>query len=268
MFHEALGRGMKKGTKEFTGLVSIMESLRSPDGCPWDREQTMDSLKTYLIEEVYEIIEAIEAHDVEALREELGDLLFHILFLSRIADEQGAFDIWEVIEGISKKMVTRHPHVFGERRVSSSREVERSWSALKEKEKGHRRSILEGIPRHLPALLRAYRITERVSEVGFDWEKTDDVFKKLDEEIDELNQALSQGHRRKIEDEVGDLVFVLVNMARLEGINPEEALRKTTDKFIKRFQHIERALEKSNRTLEEASLVEMDRLWEHAKKED
>jgi tetrapyrrole methylase family protein/MazG family protein len=258
---------MKQREKDFKRLVSIMENLRSSHGCPWDREQTMESLKTYLIEEVYEIMEAIEENDPEALREELGDLLFHILFLSRIAEEQGAFDIWDVIDRISKKMVTRHPHVFGEKKVSSSSEVEVNWSDLKEKEKSNRRSILDGIPKHLPALLRAHRITERAGRVGFDWEKTDDIFEKLDEEIGELNQALSQGHRQKIEDELGDVVFVLVNVARLVGINPEEALRKTTDKFIRRFHYIEKTLERSKKSLKEASLEEMDRLWEQSKDE-
>ena len=256
---------MKKRTENFKELVSIMERLRSPQGCPWDREQTLESLRTYLIEEVYEIIEAIEGRDPEALKEELGDLLFHILFLSRIAEERGEFDIWGVIDRISKKMVSRHPHVFGKKKVSSSREVEKTWSDLKEKEKGHRRSILDGIPRHLPALLRAYRITERASRVGFDWEKADDTLEKLDEEIEELNQALLQGHQGKIIDEVGDALFVLVNVARLTEIDPEEALRRTTDKFIKRFHYIEESLERSHKSFKEVSLEEMDRLWERAK---
>ncbi|NIQ37031.1 MAG: nucleoside triphosphate pyrophosphohydrolase [Proteobacteria bacterium] len=258
---------MEQREKNFKRLVSIMANLRSSHGCPWDREQTMESLKTYLIEEVYEIMEAIEGNDPEALREELGDLLFHILFLSRIAEEQGAFDIWDVIDRISKKMVARHPHVFGEKKVSSSRQVEVNWSDLKEKEKSNRRSILDGIPKHLPALLRAHRITERAGRVGFDWEKTDDIFEKLDEEIGELNKALSHGQRQKIEDELGDVVFVLVNVARQVGINPEEALRKTTDKFIRRFHYIEKTLERAKKSLKEASLEEMDRLWEQSKDE-
>lgn len=259
---------MKKSGENFKGLVSIVERLRSPEGCPWDRDQTMESLRTYLIEEVYEAIEAIDQGDPEALKEELGDLLFHILFLSHIAREQDKFDIWEVIDRISRKMVSRHPHVFGEKKVSSSREVERSWSDLKEREKNHRRSILDGIPHHLPALLRAYRITERASRVGFDWEKTDDIFGKLDEEIGELRKALSQGNQRKIEDEVGDILFVLVNLARLTGNNPEEALRGTIHKFIRRFHHIEKALEGEHKRLKETSLEEMDRLWEQAKGKD
>jgi tetrapyrrole methylase family protein/MazG family protein len=251
--------------KTFNGLVSIVERLRSPQGCAWDREQTMESLRTYLIEEVYEVIEAIDQNDPEALREELGDLLFHILFLSYLAKEQKKFDIWDVIVRISEKMVSRHPHVFGEKKVSSSKEVAKSWSDLKEQEKVHRRSILEGIPQHLPALLRAYRITEKASHVGFDWEKTNDIFEKLDEEIGELKDSLSQGNRTKIEDEVGDILFVLVNLARRTGNNPEEALRKTTRKFTRRFHHIERELETSNRNLKKTSLEEMDRLWEQAK---
>ena len=255
----------KKGRKNFGELVSIMEHLRSPHGCPWDRAQTMESLRTYLVEEVYEVIEAVESGDSEALKEELGDLLFHIVFISRIAKEEGQFDIWEVIDRISKKMVSRHPHVFGNTKVSSPREVEKNWSDLKDKEKSHRESVLDGIPKHLPALLRAYRITERASRVGFDWQRAEEIFNKLSEEIQELKQAISQGHGKKIEDEVGDVLFVLVNMARLTGNNPEEALRKTTQKFIERFHYIEKVLEKSQRSLKEASLEEMDELWEQAK---
>jgi tetrapyrrole methylase family protein/MazG family protein len=258
----------KKARENFEALVSIMERLRSPQGCPWDREQTMASLRTYLVEEVYEVIEAIEGADPEALKEELGDLLFHILFLSRIAEEHGEFDVWEVIDQVSRKMIDRHPHVFGEKKISSSREVEQTWSDLKEKEKRQRRSILDGVPRSLPALLRAYRITERASRVGFDWQRTDDLFAKLHEEIEELNQALSQGAQGKIQEEVGDLLFVLVNMARLTGNNPEEALQSTTNKFIRRFQSIEKALEKSHKRFKETSLDEMDRLWEQAKREE
>ena len=188
----------KMNEQGFAGLVSIMDRLRSPGGCPWDREQTMGSLRTYLVEEVYEVIEAIDSGDPEALKEELGDLLFHILFLSQIAKEEKAFDIWGVIDRISNKMVSRHPHVFGELDVSSPGEVEKNWFDLKNKEKNHRKSILDGIPRQLPALLRAYRLTERASRVGFDWQKRDDVLGKLDEELDELNQALSEGHQEKI----------------------------------------------------------------------
>ncbi len=267
-FSKFSGIAMKKRSENFKELISIVERLRSPQGCPWDREQTTESLRTYLIEEVYEIIEAIERGDSEALKEELGDLLFHILFLSRIAEERGEFDIWEVIDRISKKMVGRHPHVFGEKNVLSSTEVERNWSDLKEKEKGHPKSILDGIPLRLPALLRAYRVTERASRVGFDWQKTDDVFEKLDEEIEELHEALPRGDRDQIEDEVGDVFFVLVNIARLSGINPEEALRGTTNKFIKRFRHIEKTFRGSHKRLKEASLEEMDRLWERAKGEE
>jgi len=258
----------KKDGEKFTGLLSIIERLRSPEGCPWDREQTLESLRTYLVEEVYEVIEAIDGGNTEALKEELGDLLFHILFLSQIAKEQRRFDIGAVIDRISQKMISRHPHVFGEKNVSSPREVERNWFDLKEREKTHRKSILDGIPHNLPALLRAYRVTERASRVGFDWQKADDVLAKLDEEIQELNQALSQGHQEKIEAEVGDILFVLVNLARLTDSNPEEALRRTTQKFIRRFHYIEETLERSHKALKDASLEEMDRLWEQAKWEE
>ncbi len=192
---------MKDRKFGFDELVSIMDRLRSPEGCPWDKEQTKESLKTYLVEEVYEILEAIDGGDPSALKEELGDLFFHILFLSRISAEGREFDIRDVIDAISKKMIRRHPHVFGDKRVFSSGEVERNWSDLKEREKD-RKSLLEGVPRYLPALLRAYRITERASRMGFDWQRVADVFRKLDEEVRELDQSLTEGHAEKIEDEM------------------------------------------------------------------
>jgi MazG family protein len=259
---------MTKTAERFQNLISIVERLRSAQGCPWDREQTKESLRTYLIEEVYEVIEAIDQDDPEALQEELGDLLFHILFLSHMAKEQGTFDISGVIDQISKKMIHRHPHVFAEEDASTSREVERNWVDLKEREKNQRRSILDGIPDHLPALLRAYRITERASRVGFDWERADDVFKKLEEEIEELKEVLSLEDHQRISDEMGDLIFVLVNMARLKGINPEDALRWTNRKFARRFQYVERRLAASQRSLRDTPLKEMNRLWEEAKERE
>jgi MazG family protein len=259
---------MTKTAERFQNLISIVERLRSAQGCPWDREQTKESLRTYLIEEVYEVIEAIDQDDPEALQEELGDLLFHILFLSHMAKEQGTFDISGVIDQISKKMIHRHPHVFAEEDASTSRDVERNWADLKEREKNQRRSILDGIPDHLPALLRAYRITERASRVGFDWERADDIFKKLDEEIEELKEVLSLEDHQRISDEMGDLIFVLVNMARLKGINPEDALRWTNRKFARRFQYVERRLGASQRSLRDTPLEEMDRLWEEAKERE
>lgn len=259
---------MKKRVNNFNSLVSIVERLRSPQGCPWDKAQTAENLRTYLIEEVYEVIEAIDQGKPEALEEELGDLLFHILFLSHIASEQEQFDIWAVIDRISRKMIHRHPHVFGKKKISSPEDVEKNWTDLKEEEKDHRRSILDGVPRHLPALLRAHRITERASRVGFDWDRAEDIFEKLDEEIAELRKALPQGNPKKVEDEVGDILFVLVNLARLTGCNPEDALRGTTQKFIRRFHHIEKTLKDSDKSLKQASLEEMDRLWEQAKGEE
>jgi len=259
---------VEKKKQNFDTLISIVERLRSPQGCPWDREQTMDTLKTFLIEEVYEVIEAIDEGDPAGLREELGDLLFHILFISHLAKEEGKFDIWEVIESVSRKMVERHPHVFGEKRISTSRQVEEAWFDLKKREKNQRRSVLEGIPRHLPALLRAYRITERASRVGFDWAEVDQIFEKLDEEIGELKKAISLGQEEMIHEELGDLLFVLVNIARLTGNNPEEALQGANRKFVARFHYIEKALERSHRSLKETTIQEMDRLWEEAKEKE
>lgn len=251
--------------REFERLIGIMASLRGEKGCPWDKEQTRESLKPFLIEETYEVLEAIDEKDPEKIKEELGDLLFQIIFHSRIAEEKGEFNIRDVIRKISDKMIARHPHVFGEERYETSEEVLRQWEERKREEGKIRESILEGIPKELPSLLRAQRIQARAARVGFDWERVEDVLKKLDEEIKEFKDALDKKDQAAIEDELGDIFFVLVNISRFVGVNPEDALRKTISKFISRFRYIEIKAAETGRSLSDMTLEEMDVLWEEAK---
>jgi tetrapyrrole methylase family protein / MazG family protein len=247
-------------------LLKIMSALRSEKGCPWDREQTMESLKPFIVEEAYEVLEAIDEKNPEAIKEELGDLLFQIVFQCQIAGEKGEFGMAEVIEKIGKKMIARHPHVFGDADYKTSAEVLVNWEAQKKLEGKQRDSLLEGVPKTLPALLRAHRLQDRASRVGFDWEKVDDVMKKLDEEINEFREALEKKEETAIEEELGDILFMLVNISRFIGVNPEDALRKTISKFISRFRYIEMSAADSGRTLSDMTLAEMDALWDEAKK--
>ncbi len=251
---------------DFDKLVKIMEALRAEDGCPWDREQTRQTLKPYLIEEAYELLEAIEEDDPSRIKEELGDLLFQIVFHARIAGEKGEFDIQDVIEAISGKMVSRHPHVFGGKRLRTADEVLDRWEDHKRQEGKLKESILEGIPGNLPALLKAHRVQERVSRVGFDWEKAEDVLEKVESEFEEFKSALKGRDRGKIEEELGDILFTLVNLSRFVDINPDEALRKTIAKFIRRFSYIETRAKGEGRDLSDYTLEEMDHLWEEAKR--
>ncbi len=250
---------------EFEKLVDIMTALRSENGCPWDKEQTRESLKPFLVEETYEVLEAIDEGSPEKIKEELGDLLFQIVFHCQIAKERGEFDIGDMIAKISEKMRGRHPHVFGDARFENAEEVLKQWEERKKEEGKGRESILEGIPKELPSLLRAHRIQSRAARVGFDWERVEDVLKKLDEEIREFRDALQKRDQGGIEDELGDIFFVLVNISRFVGVNPEDALRKTISKFISRFRYIEMKAADSGRALSTMTLEEMDRLWDEAK---
>ena len=245
-----------------------MAKLRSKNGCPWDREQTHQSLLPYLIEEAYEVVDTIEAGDDERLKEELGDLLLQIVFHAQIADEEGRFDVREVIDHLNDKLKARHPHVFGKKKASSSEEVLRNWEHIKlSAKKDKNKSVLSGIPRHIPALLAAYRVQEKVSRVDFDWKNTEDVFSKIEEEIDELKKAsLKKMKKSRVEEEMGDILFSWVNLARHLKINPEFALRRTIDKFMRRFNYIERQLKKKKIPLNEAGLPLLDSLWEEAKR--
>ncbi|MBI5639427.1 MAG: nucleoside triphosphate pyrophosphohydrolase [Nitrospirae bacterium] len=251
---------------ELNDLIKIMAALRGEKGCPWDKEQTRESLKPFIVEESYEVLEAIDEKNPEAIKEELGDLLFQVVFQCQIAKELGDFGMPEVIEQIAKKMIARHPHVFGDADYKTTEEVLVHWEAQKKREGKQRDSILDGVPRTLPSLLRAHRIQDRASRVGFDWEKVEDVLYKLDEELTEFRDALRNRKQKEIEDELGDLFFVLVNISRFVGINPEDALRKTISKFISRFRYIEMAASDQGRTLADMTLSEMDELWDEAKK--
>ncbi len=253
---------------EFEKLIEIMAALRSESGCPWDREQTRESLKPFLVEETYEVIEAIDEGSPEKMKEELGDLLFQIVFHCQIAKERGEFDIQDVIAKISEKMRGRHPHVFGDACFETAEEVLKQWEERKKEEGKGRESILEGIPKELPSLLRAHRIQARAARVGFDWKRVEDVLKKLDEELGEFRDALDCRDQGEIEDELGDIFFVLVNISRFVGVNPEDALRKTISKFISRFRYIEMKAAESGKALSSMTLEEMDGLWDEAKKKE
>lgn len=250
---------------DFLEFLKIMERLRGKGGCPWDKEQTRESLKPFILEEAYELIEAIDGGDPEKIKEELGDLLFQVVFQCQIAKEKGEFEISEVIEKIGKKLISRHPHVFGDAECRTSDEVAVQWEEQKKREGKLRASILEGVPKALPALLRAHRLQDRAARVGFDWEKVEDVLKKLDEELKEFNKALETKKQDEIKHEFGDILFMLVNVSRFIGVNPEDALRKTIAKFISRFHYIERNAADQGRKLSEMTLEEMDKLWDEAK---
>jgi tetrapyrrole methylase family protein/MazG family protein len=251
----------------FSQLVDLMAQLRGPAGCPWDREQTPESLKPSLIEECYEVIEALDDGSPDKVKEELGDLLFQIIFHARIAEEKGAFTIQDVIGMIVEKMIRRHPHVFGDEKVSTSGEVLANWEEIKKKEKAHqeRTSILDGIPQGMPALLRAQGIQKRAARVGFDWNQLDEALPKLDEELLEFKESLRSKDAAAIEEELGDIFFTLVNISRFLKINPEDALRKTISKFIHRFRYIEEHAAEEGRTMHDMTLDEMEKLWQEAK---
>ncbi len=249
-------------------LLAIMERLRGPDGCPWDREQTLHSLRPYVLEETYEVLEAIDAGDVREHCEELGDLLLQIVFQAQLRSEEGAFGFAEVADAISDKLVSRHPHVFGDAQVSDAEEVLKQWAALKREEKrarGGGESVLEGVPRELPALARADRLTEKASRIGFDWPDAGGARAKVDEELRELDEATARGDRDAIEHELGDVLFALANLARKLGVPPEEALRGTIARFVSRFGHVERELARRGVPHAGATLAEMDALWDEAK---
>ncbi|MCU0821542.1 MAG: nucleoside triphosphate pyrophosphohydrolase [Spirochaetes bacterium] len=260
---------IKKYLKETRPLYALMELasvLRGKKGCPWDRAQTSDTLKPYLIEEAYEAFDAIENRDNDNLREELGDLLYQIYAHSVIAEEEGLFTIDDVAESIIKKMIFRHPHVFGDEKLDSKEEVIDKWEILKKKEKKAKDSVLDGVPVHLPALLKAYRIQQKASKAGFDWDKISDVRLKLDEEIDEFKKALDENDQEKISEEIGDLLFTIVNISRFVKVNPEEALSKTIKKFIKRFSFIEKELKTAGKNFMDMTMNELDEIWDRAKK--
>lgn len=251
--------------ERFLQLVAVVDQLRSPEGCPWDRKQTPQSMMPYLLEETYEVLESIASQDKQGLKEELGDLLLHILFQGRMAQDAGHFTLEESLQTITDKLIRRHPHVFGDREARDDAAIHSSWETIKQQEKG-RTSRLEGIPRTLPALTRARRMQEKAASVGFDWPAIEPVWDKVDEELGELRQACHRAQPEAIAEEFGDLVFSLVNLGRFLKLDPEEALRKTMAKFEHRFQGIEQELARRGRRLEDASLEEMDAIWNQFRK--
>jgi tetrapyrrole methylase family protein / MazG family protein len=264
-------------SKNFDELVAVMERLRAPGGCPWDREQTYASLAQYLMEETYETFDAIheaeQTGETRNLREELGDVLLQVVFHSTIAKEKGDFTIDEVVTGVTQKLVLRHPHVFGEADLRTADDVLNNWDALKAnerkvsgKEEKQKNSILEDVSLNFPALLEALKLTRKAAKVGFDWENAEQIFDKLEEEIEELKSAIEERETEKIGEEIGDLLFVIVNLARRFEIEPETALKRTNRKFRQRFAFIEAELKKREKSLEESSLEEMDALWNEAKR--
>lgn len=256
-------------SERFDKLVTIIKRLRDPDnGCPWDREQTHRSIRQYILEETYELIEAIDADDADSMCEELGDVLLHILFHADIESDRDNFSIDDVIDGISEKLIRRHPHIFGDVDVADSEEVLKNWEHLKLKERGEKRdnpSLLDGIPHSMPALALAQRMQERAARLGFDWKNERDVLAKVDEEMAEMGEARAGGID-KLEDEIGDLIFAIVNYARFVGLNAEMALRRTTEKFEKRFRFVENGVRESGN--KSPTLAEMDILWEKAKEKE
>jgi len=248
---------MNKLSEEFMRLVGIMDELR--EKCPWDREQTVETLRPMTIEETYELADAVTEKNWKGIKEELGDVLLHILFYSRIAKEQQQFTLEEVIQGISEKLITRHPHIYGDVDVENEEDVKRNWEKLKLKE--GKKSVLSGVPVSLPATVKALRLQEKARQVGFEWENKEQVWQKVEEEINELHEAVAKGETEKIEDEFGDLIFSLINYARFLRIDPENALERTNKKFIDRFTKMETEALKQSKKLDEMTLEEMDAIW-------
>lgn len=263
-------------SQTFDELVAVMAKLRAPGGCPWDHEQTYASLSQYLLEEAYETFDAIQeaerTGDTENLKEELGDLLLQVVFHSTIGKERGDFDIDEVAAGVTKKLILRHPHVFGDTKLARAQDVLDNWDQLKADERAAsgkaekvKESILDEVPVHFPGLLEALKVTKKAAKVGFDWENSEQVFAKIDEEIAELKDAMKSGDADAVSDELGDLLFAVANLARKIEVEPETALKKTNRKFRRRFVFIERELQRAGRSIDDADLSEMDKLWDRAK---
>jgi MazG family protein len=262
-------RSGAKAGERFQELVDTMARLRGPRGCPWDREQTLASLRPYVLEETYEVLDAIDRGDMGALEGEIGDLIFEGVFLAQICADEGRFAVADSLRAVTDKLVRRHPHVFASRTSLTSRGVKTQWEQIKadeQRRRGDRRSVLGGVKRTLPALLRAYEIGGRVGAVGFDWARADDVVAKIREEVDELAEAVGQSARDRTEEEMGDLLFALANLARKLGIEPESALRRANEKFTARFEALERRFEAEGRSIHGATLEEMESRWQALKK--
>lgn len=256
---------MDKRLEAFKRLLDIMDELRA--GCPWDKKQTLESLRYLTIEETYELCDAILDKNMDDIKKELGDLLLHIVFYSKIASEKNAFDITDVLESISEKLIHRHPHIYGDVKAQTDEEVKNNWEKIKLKE--GKKSVLEGVPKSLPALVKAYRMQEKARGVGFDWEKPTQVWEKVEEELQEFKNELdNNSSQEKIEQEFGDLLFALINYARFIDVNPEDALERTNKKFRSRFGYLEKNAKKSGKSMHDMSLAEMDVFWNKAKEKE
>ncbi len=257
---------MENAAQSFTRLLEIMDELR--EKCPWDREQTFESIRNLTIEETYELADSILEKDMEGIKKELGDLLLHIVFYSKIASETGHFNITDVIINICKKLIYRHPHVFGTTQVSGADDVIKNWEQIKQSEKDGNKTVLSGVPKSLSSLIKANRIQEKVRAVGFDWDVREQVWEKVSEELDEVKVEVKKGNQERIESEFGDLLFSIVNAARLFNVDPETALERTNKKFIKRFGYLESKTIKQGRSLKNMTLDEMNIIWEESKQFD
>lgn len=255
---------MEKKQEAFKRLLNVMDELRAK--CPWDKKQTFDSLRANTIEETYELCDAIMKKDMKEIKKELGDVLLHIVFYSKIASETNDFDIADVCNSLCDKLIFRHPHVFGESSAKNAGEVEQSWEQIKQKEKDGNKSVLAGVPDALPALIKCYRIQDKARNVGFDWKEKEDIWHKVEEELNEFKDEVHAMNQEKMEEEFGDLLFSMINAARLYKINPENALERCNRKFIRRFNHIEKRTKEENKELSQLSLEEMDAYWEEAKR--
>ena len=251
----------KEQLAAFGRLLDIMDELR--EKCPWDQKQTLESLRHLTIEETYELADAILDNDLDEIKKELGDVLLHIVFYAKIGSEKKAFDIGDVANSISDKLIDRHPHIYGDVKVENEEDVKRNWEQLKLKE--GKESVLEGVPKNLPAVVKAYRIQDKVAGVGFDWEEPAQVWEKVQEELSELNEEIKKGNNENTEKEFGDVLFSMINYARFIDVNPENALEKTNKKFINRFQYLEKEAKKEGKNLSDMSLTEMDVHWENSK---
>jgi len=255
--------------KDFNDLVQVMETLRGPNGCPWDKEQTHESIKSCAVEETYELLEAIDQKNPAKIKEELGDLLFQVIFHSKMAKEKGHFDVTDVIDQVVRKLTHRHPHVFEkDKKLKSAEEALSQWEEIKREEKGNeeRKSVVDGVPQALPALQKAHKVQKKVSKVGFDWPHVDQVLAKVDEELEEVRESLKEGDTNKVAEEIGDLLFSVANLSRFLGLEAENVLHQTIRKFTNRFRKIEIELKKQGKNVEESNLEEMEALWEKAKK--
>ena len=255
-----------KKLKAAARLLEVMDTLR--EKCPWDREQTIESLRNNTIEETYELADAIADKNMEGIKEELGDLLLHVVFYSKMGDEAGAFNYADVANGVCDKLIYRHPHVYGDIHADTPEEVKQNWEALKLRKKKRKSGALGGVPQSLPAMVKAFRIGEKAAATGFDWEQKEDVWAKVKEELMEVDAEIEAKNKEHLTDEIGDLFFALINACRLYGIDPEGALERTNKKFIRRFGYVEQRAEELGKTLHEMSLEEMDKYWDECKQQE